>query len=823
VDLAYQFLAAQHLANAGDGAKLSKSDIDVIKSQWKALLADDTKDAFKDIEKQIDQLQGQGLADLEKNLSTEEAKEVAAAVDRLIQEQNDFLESAATFKAKLDDLRFGHLNLADGSPDAILRKAVKEVGLEFEDYEKIQGLKKKAVNLQPIIDQFQLANSEINSLQSETTTAVFRATQAKFQLERIIESQKGLTPEDKASLQSISQILEESFLERVGPSAPERLESRQDFTEIRAFHTELDAYYGKSTNPDELDSLESQMEALATKYNESKLLENLQKNTSHVPVHLLDSLAQAHYRLARIYEKQKGQQEGALYTSKYAAHAYTAALGIQALTNIKNDKSIPLSLGNELNFRFAQGFIVNDRLPKLKKTLDLNPTHSFTLEEMQQRKNDAVAQKAHRNDEAVDFGEDDKSQDSEDSDYEDTTTMTSNRHAKALAEFEKFDAPPTRNQTPTVAKGPKASGGGILGFFGIGSKKAESTPKKNQSQPDQVRSKVPNNPQAPQVQQIQKPAPIQQMASQPLSIAGYKSNIQKDNSKLHELLQKALQPPPAQPSVQAKSPQVQIPAFQAKGENTVIDRNNMGELQKIDSLKDYLSPAGAKYQQTLQTMNGFRKAQGFQPITDPAEYFIEQKVAQVRQNISSVFDVILPVNEQPVLDPLQALASIGRSAVPIQDNGQCFYLSVASAQGQKAVLGTGEDVSQNAQTTRQALLTEFVKLDDAGMKFVTGVSDGNKLSVSLNKVFNTLTTGLDGKSVNPNGWGGPEEARLAAMAYNRPVVSIRSEGIVITYPNKNEEPCAPDQLKQKLADIQSQKLIVLILKNNHWQNTVPEN
>ena len=132
-------------------------------------------------------------------------------------------------------------------------------------------------------------------------------------------------------------------------------------------------------------------------------------------------------------------------------------------------------------------------------------------------------------------------------------------------------------------------------------------------------------------------------------------------------------------------------------------------------------------------------------------------------------------------------------------------------------------MSKNAQTTRRELLDAFVKLDDAGMKFVTGVNEVGKLPISLNKVFKTLTTGLDGKGVNPEGWGGPEEARLAAMAYNRPVVSIRSEGIVITYPNKTEEPCAPDQLKQKLAGIQSQKPIVLILQNNHWQNTVPEN
>ena len=106
-------------------------------------------------------------------------------MDRLIQEQNDFLEAAATFKGKLDDLRFGRLDLAEGSPNAILRKAVKEVGLEFEDYEKIQELKNKGVNLQPIIDQFQLANSEIKSLEQETTTAVFRATQAKLKLEGI--------------------------------------------------------------------------------------------------------------------------------------------------------------------------------------------------------------------------------------------------------------------------------------------------------------------------------------------------------------------------------------------------------------------------------------------------------------------------------------------------------------------------------------------------------------------------------------------------------------------------------------------------------------
>jgi hypothetical protein len=248
----------------------------------------------------------------------------------------------------------------------------------------------------------------------------------------------------------------------------------------------------------------------------------------------------------------------------------------------------------------------------------------------------------------------------------------------------------------------------------------------------------------------------------------------------------------------------------------------MGELQKIASLNDYLSPDGAKYQQTLKTMNGFRKAQGSQLITDPAEHFIGKTVAVVMREISSDFDVILPVNEQPVLDPLQALASIGRSAVSIQDNGQCFFLSVASAQGKKAVLGTGEDVSNNAKSTRQALLSEFGKLDGSGMKFVTGVSEESKLPASLNKVFKTLTTGLDGERVNSEGWGGPEEARLAAMAYNRPVVSIRSEGIVVSYPNKKEETCTSEQLQGKLSQIQQQNPMILILKNDHWQNTIPQ-
>jgi hypothetical protein len=41
------------------------------------------------------------------------------------------------------------------------------------------------------------------------------------------------------------------------------------------------------------------------------------------------------------------------------------------------------------------------------------------------------------------------------------------------------------------------------------------------------------------------------------------------------------------------------------------------------------------------------------------------------------------------------------------------------------------------------------------------------------------------------------------MAYKRPVVSIRSEGIVITYPDNKEESCPPHQLQQKLAQIQN--------------------
>ena len=818
VELAYQFLAAQHLANAGDGAKLSKSDIGVIKSQWKALLADDTKDAFTDIEQKIDGLIGKEMKDLQENLSTEEAKEVASAVDRLIQEQNDFLEAAAAFKGKLDDLRFGRLNLAEGSPDAILRKAVKEVGLEFEDYEKIQELKKKGVDLQEIIDQFQLAKSEIKPLEQETTTAVFRATQAKLKLEGIIESQQGLTPEDKASLQSISKIMEESFLERVGPSAPERLESRQDFAEIRAFHTELDAFYiERPLDSHVIKNLETQMEKISAKFKENELLADLQKNTKHVPVHLLDALSQARYQLARIYRdtKQDGltDNDKNLYSLKYAAHAYTAALGIQALTNTKNDKSIPASLRNELRFEFVQDATIIRRFPAILTSLELSNTHSFTVDEMQQRKNDAAAQNAHRNDEAVDLSEENTSS-ANDYDDADTQGLTKARYAEMLSQLEGEQVSQVQSQ--------KSTHGFFSNLFGSASKINESKPKKVQNQPDKLMSKAPSNPQATQVQQVQKPAPIQQMAPVPTTAKGYLAKIKNDNTALHGLLQKALQQPAAQPAVQS-SPQVKIPAFKEKGDKTVIDSNNMGELQQIDSLKDYLSPKGAKYQPTLQTMNSFRSIQESQLLTNPSEYFIGKTLADVKNEITAVFDAIQPVNEQPALNPRLAISSIGRKAVAIQDNGQCFYLSLASARGKTAVLGLGEDVSKNAQTTRRELLDAFVKLDDAGMKFVTGVNEVINLPVSLNKVFKTLTTGLDGKGVNPEGWGGPEEARLAAMAYNRPVVSIRSEGIVITYPNKTEERCAPDQLQEKLAGIQSQKPIVLILQNNHWQNTVPEN
>ena len=432
---------------------------------------------------------------------------------------------------------------------------------------------------------------------------------------------------------------------------------------------------------------------------------------------------------------------------------------------------------------------------------------------MQQRKNDAAAQSAHRNDEAVDFSEENTSS-ANDYDDADTQGLTKARHAEMLSQLEGEQVSQVQSQ--------KSPRGLFSKLFGSASEKNESKPKKVQDQTDKLTSKAPSNPQATQVQQVQKPAPIQQMAPLPSTAKGYLAKIKNDNTALHGLLQKALQQPAAQPAVQS-SPQVKIPAFKEKGDKTVIDSNNMGELQQIDSLKDYLSPKGAKYHQTLQTMNSFRSIQESQLLTNPSEYFIGKTLADVKNEITAVFDAIQPVNEESALNPLEALSSIGRKAVSIQDNGQCFYLSLASARGKTAVLGLGEDVSKNAQTTRRELLDAFVKLDDAGMKFVTGVNEVGKLPISLNKVFKTLTTGLDGKGVNPEGWGGPEEARLAAMAYNRPVVSIRSEGIVITYPNKTEEPCAPDQLKQKLAGIQSQKPIVLILQNNHWQNTVPEN
>jgi hypothetical protein len=103
-------------------------------------------------------------------------------------------------------------------------------------------------------------------------------------------------------------------------------------------------------------------------------------------------------------------------------------------------------------------------------------------------------------------------------------------------------------------------------------------------------------------------APSQQIAPSLAKTSDYLSKIQQDNKILHRYLQQAVKSEVKAP-VQS-SPQVDIPAFRDKGDQTVITSQNMGELQKISSLRDFLSPEGSRYQETLQNINGFRKCRG---------------------------------------------------------------------------------------------------------------------------------------------------------------------------------------------------------------------
>jgi hypothetical protein len=98
-----------------------------------------------------------------------------------------------------------------------------------------------------------------------------------------------------------------------------------------------------------------------------------------------------------------------------------------------------------LKFRFAEGIIVTDRLPDVLKKLGLNAKHTFTVEEMKQRIEDAKAQKAHQEDYAIDMGQDEQSQVSSDEDS-DSESINIKHREQMLAELNSAIPAPVQKQ-----------------------------------------------------------------------------------------------------------------------------------------------------------------------------------------------------------------------------------------------------------------------------------------------------------------------------------------------------------------------------------------
>lgn len=799
VALAYQLLAAQHLANKPEGATLNQSDIDVIKSQWKVLLADDTKGAFKDIENQINHMVGKGLAEFDKTLTGPEVQKVAAEVDLWIQEHNEFLAGVDALKKSMDDLRFDRLNLSNNTQEAKLKSSIREVGLEYQDYETIQKLQDKNVPLQGILDQFQLANSETKNLLNETTTPVFRATQAKFELERTIADNKDkLTSDEIKNLESISRILEESFLERVGPSAPARLESLQDFAEIDTFTKEMLAYQQeiKSAQPDreKIDQFEIKMERFATKYKEIELLKNLEENNIRVPVHLIHSLAQARYQLFNIYKdfKLNSPKEFANYNLKMEAHAYTVGVAFQGLSNTKNDQSIPAKLGNDLNFQSVNSNVITDKFRTILTALSFKDSDTFESKEIKQLQNVAQAQQAHHEDFAIDQYEETFSQDSDEGE-DNTQALTNKRHGKLLDELD-------REVTSEVQTG--KSGGIFNGFFSLfGSNKSKGTQKippqtskqvaktttKVESTSSKSTAKVPLNSTA-QTAAIKRSTPSQQMAPSQIKSKPSAPSQQQEPSKIQN-----------SSNMNANTFGVNDLRGRLEELNKKFEFSSKFSQNELEQLTSMLSSDKAllDYGEFLMPDNKFSR-DVFAGLLD-AQNEKEMAFKKVQTDLKPFFQSQKLKSPQATQSLEQVLKSLGIQKVDALGDGNCFFNAIA------------DQVKSRQQDVRNALADRMQQLQKSTQRspFL------DESSVSAAAIQKTRTDARKAPGDSRDYWGQNYHAIVAAQEYNRPVVVISPLQVQVIRPDGS----VGEGNAAMLQSLKTQNPIILCYNgSNHWDS-----
>jgi hypothetical protein len=377
VKAAFEMLASEQLAaKRGDKARLTEADIQAVTAQWKALLEGVSKDAFPEIEQWSRSLIGKGIEDLERALRPQDQQALAKELGALIQQQNEFVASHRALKAELD-----RIDLSKVPADKQLT-LMFQAGLDLEDRVLLDRLVEtgtlKDEQIEDLLNQWSDAGQ---ATLSDPATALFLAGRAYRSLEG---GTGGLSSEQPADIRQLRGKLEESFLARLGPGAPQRLESNATSKRTGELVLQLTELSGQLRAVQKFS--ESQLEALMRL--DEGVMEQMQEhrlsqlNGQQPPRSLkaLDQLGILRSELGDLYRylgrNAKGlpaSQDLEALKNKAASHSYNGALIQQELLNPKN-RWIPNGVPGDTRVQFT--YATQERFQKnLDRVKASHPEH----------------------------------------------------------------------------------------------------------------------------------------------------------------------------------------------------------------------------------------------------------------------------------------------------------------------------------------------------------------------------------------------------------------------------------------------------------------
>jgi hypothetical protein len=248
--------------------------------------------------------------------------------------------------------------------------------------------------------------------------------------------------------------------------------------------------------------------------------------------------------------------------------------------------------------------------------------------------------------------------------------------------------------------------------------------------------------------------------------------------------------------------------------DTRIDTSNRDALAAHPGLGSYFTDPDPSFRDLLSRHLALRFGHPEpSPGASPIDYLGDgsMTLGELTQLIDGLS--VAMAAEAPRQRPAEVLAALGRTPIDTLDDGNCLFAALAHGLSE----GDSRDY-QSAIGQRRALLAAFEQAipDPDQVTRIAGRAD----TTSIERVRSTLSRGLDGGPVDADGWGGEEAIKLAAMKYNRTIITVSDQDTRLFDPRGEVTiyvAAARDALIQAAAQIEDP--VMLMIQGFHWQAT----